>query len=147
MTTGPLTGAGSPTVPTDLVGAGWAFPGRVTSAGGVALEHGPRSAEAAIRMILSTAPGERVMRPDFGCALWEQVFSPLDVGTMGLVEKAVYDALSRWEPRIDVQNVRAAPDHDHARVLIEIDYAIRSTNDHRNLVYPFYVIPTESETP
>jgi phage baseplate assembly protein W len=128
-----------------LVGTGWAFPGRITAAGGVALESGHRSTDAAIRMILSTAPGERVMRPTFGCALWEQVFAPLNAGTLGLVEKAVSDALARWEPRIDVEDVTAIPEPEQGRIVIEIRYLLRQTNDRRNLVYPFYVIPREGE--
>jgi uncharacterized protein len=147
MTADALTGAPAGSVPSDLVGRGWAFPGRITSSGGLALEEGHRCTDAAIRMILSTAPGERVMRPDFGCALWEQVFAPLDAGTLGMVEKAVWDALARWEPRIDVEDVTAVPDHGTARILIEIRYTVRSTNDRRNLVYPFYVIPPEDEGP
>jgi hypothetical protein len=128
-----------------LVGTGWAFPGRITASGGVALESGHRSTDASIRMILSTTPGERVMRPDFGCALWEQVFAPMDPGTLGLVEKAVDDALARWEPRIEVEDVTAVPEPAEGRIMIRIRYRIRSTNDRRNLVYPFYVIPREGE--
>jgi uncharacterized protein len=129
-----------------LVGTGWAFPGRITSSGGVALETGHHSTDAAIRMILSTAPGERVMRPTFGCTLWEHVFAPMDAGTLGLVEKAVDDALGRWEPRIEVEDVTAVAEAEAGRILIQIRYRVRSTNDRRNLVYPFYVIPREGET-
>jgi phage baseplate assembly protein W len=127
----------------DLVGRGWAFPGRITAYGGVALDDARTSTESAIRMILSTAPGERVMRPDFGCALWEQVFAPVDAGTLGLVEKAVRDALARWEPRIDVEDVEARPSGDRDRIDVVVRYVVRATNDRRNLVYPFYVIPSE----
>lgn len=129
--------------PHELVGAGWAFPGRISSSGGIALEQGARSTDAAIRLILSTAPGERVMRPEFGCSLRDYVFSPLDTGTVGRVEKAVYDALVRWEPRIDVEQVTATPDHQGGCLLIDVGYTVRATNDRRNLVYPFYVIPAE----
>jgi Bacteriophage baseplate protein W len=131
----------------DLVGTGWAFPAGITASGGFALASGSESTDAAIRMILSTAPGERVMRPDFGCSLWEHLFGPMDVGSLGLMESAVRDALARWEPRIDVLDVTAAPEPDTGRVIIEIRYLIRATNDERNLVYPFYVIPLEEPLP
>ena len=147
MTVDPTAGTVAGPAASDLVGVGWAFPARVTSSGGLALAEGHRATDAAIRMILSTAPGERVMRPDFGCSLWEHVFAPIDAGTLGLVEKAVHDALSRWEPRIDVEDVTAVPDREQGRILIEIRYALRSTNDRRNLVYPFYVIPREDQAP
>src|SRR4051812_49283592 len=127
----------------DLVGRGWAFPSRMTSGGGWALTGDTGSTDAAIRMILSTAPGERVMRPDFGCALWEHVFGPLDAGALGLMENAVRAALARWEPRIDVLDVTASPEPGEGQVVITIRYVLRATNDERNLVYPFYVIPRE----
>jgi phage baseplate assembly protein W len=131
----------------DLVGRGWAFPAVISAAGGLALTSGHSSIDAAIRMTLSTAPGERVMRPDFGCGLWEHAFGPLDSSALGLMESAARQALARWEPRIDVLDVTATPDPDQGRVLIDICYAIRATNDERNLVYPFYVIPREESGP
>lgn len=133
----------APEAPADLIGAGWAFPGRFTHGGGVALSSGAGSVEAAIRMILGTEPGERVMRPEFGCSLWSHVFDPVDAGTAGLVERAVRVALQQWEPRIEVQEVVATPEPDQARIVIRISYLLRATNDERNLVYPFYVIPGE----
>ena len=131
----------------DLIGAGWAFPGRINASGGIALDRGAASTDAAIRLILSTAPGERVMRPEFGCSLWEHVFDPMDAGTVSLVEKSVRTALERWEPRIDVLDVIATPEPDAGRLLIRITYLLRATNDQRNLVYPFYVIPGEDTGP
>jgi len=98
-------------------------------------------------MILTTAPGERVMRPDFGCAMWEQVFAPLDANTLGLIEQSVREAVARWEPRITLESVEAVPDDAGALIRIEIGYRVLATNDYRNLVYPFYVIPHEEPTP
>jgi uncharacterized protein len=128
----------------DFVGSGWGFPASVSRAGGVRLVSGGEELDAAIRMILSTVPGERVMRPDFGCAMWSYVFSPLTATTLGLIEQAVREALERWEPRIALDEVQAAPDQQAGTVLIELAYRVRATNDTRNLVYPFYTIPTES---
>ena len=127
----------------DFIGSGWAFPAAITRNGTVRLVSGVEEIDAAIRMILSTVPGERVMRPDFGCAMWEMLFAPLTATTLGLIEQAVRTALERWEPRIDVESVRADAEQSTGTVHIAIAYRIRSTNDVRNLVFPFYTIPTE----
>ncbi|TDQ00762.1 GPW/gp25 family protein [Labedaea rhizosphaerae] len=131
----------------DLIGSGWAFPGQITPGGSVRLVTGAEEIDAALRMILSTAPGERLMRPDFGCAMWEQVFAPVDANTLGLIEQSVRDAITRWEPRVEATTVQALAAGDGARVDIEIAYRVVATNDYRNLVYPFYVIPHEEPAP
>ena len=131
----------------DLIGSGWAFPTEVTPGGSVRLVSGGEEIDAAVRMILTTAPGERVMRPDFGCAMWEQVFAPVNPNTLGLIEQNVREALTRWEPRIALESVTAVADEGGAVVRILIEYRIRATNDHRNLVHPFYVIPHEEAEP
>jgi phage baseplate assembly protein W len=127
----------------DFIGSGWAFPAAISRTGSVRLVSGVDEVDAAIRMILSTVPGERVMRPEFGCSMWEQLFAPLTAGTLGLIEQAVREALERWEPRIELQSVVAVAEQGTATVRIAIDYRVRSTNDVRNLVFPFYTIPTE----
>ena len=132
----------------DLIGSGWSFPVRLTPGGSVQLFSGGEEIDAAIRMILTTAPGERVMRPDFGCSMWEQVFARVNPNTLGLIEQSVREALARWEPRITLDDVTARPDdNDNAIVQIDIEYHVRATNDHRNLVFPFYVIPHEEPAP
>jgi phage baseplate assembly protein W len=92
-----------------------------------------------IRLILETEPGERVMRPDFGCPLRHLLFEPINTNTMGLIKHLVEQALVEWEPRIDVRDVSVAPDPPLGRVDIEIGYLVRSTNTFYNLVYPFYL--------
>jgi phage baseplate assembly protein W len=131
----------------DFIGSGWGFPAAITRGGSVRLVTGTEELDAAIRLILSTAPGERVMRPEFGCAIWGLVFDPLTPGTLGLMEQAAREALERWEPRIDLDRVDAVADRVAGRVLLEIMYRIRATNDTRNLVFPFYSIPTEEREP
>ncbi|MEX2447029.1 MAG: GPW/gp25 family protein [Dehalococcoidia bacterium] len=127
-----------------IVGRGWTFPVRMNARGGIALTSGTEEIDAALRMILSTAQGERVMRPEFGCAIWDLLFHPVDANTLGQMEQSVRDAVAQWEPRIDLEEVTATPDEeDAALVQIEIAYRLRATNDRRNLVYPFYVIPRE----
>jgi len=126
----------------DFIGNGWGFPAAITRGGSVRLFSGTAELDAAIRMILSTMPGERVMRPDFGCDIWGLAFAPLTPGTLGLMEQAVRESIERWEPRIALDRVNAIPNNETATVMIEIDYRVRATNETRNLVYPFYSIPT-----
>jgi phage baseplate assembly protein W len=125
-----------------FVGRGWAFPLRTDATGSIALVSREREIEEAIRLILGTSPGERPMRPEFGCRIHDYVFGMADGTTANEVAVEVRRSLARWEPRIDVDDVVVSFDaHDQTVLYIEIRYAIRRTNDRRNLVFPFYVIP------
>ena len=116
----------------------------VNTRGGVSLAPGIQDIEEAIRIILSTAKGERHMRPTFGCDIHDLVFLPNDAGTHGLIQDAVRDALTQWEPRIEVTDVLIDSDVEGDVVLlIDVHYRVRSTNDERNLVYPYYLIQPE----
>lgn len=127
-----------------FIGAGIAFPLRLDAAGALALVAGEREIEEAIHLILGTAFGERPMRPEFGCGIHDYVFAEADGATAGLVAFEVRAALDRWEPRIDVGDVTVTIDPAESSCLwIDILYSIRGTNDARNLVFPFYVIPGE----
>ncbi len=129
----------------EFIGRGWAFPLRTDATGRIALVSREREIEEAIRLILGTAPGERPMRPEFGCRIHDFVFANADAGTAGLIGAEVRAALRRWEPRIEVHDVIVSFDTEDPTVLyIDIRYAIGDTNDPRNLVFPFYVIPAES---
>jgi hypothetical protein len=128
----------------DVIGTGLGFPLRVDRQGAVALVSGADDINEAITLILSTAPGERPMRPLFGCGIHDYVFESIDAYTIGRLEREIRIALDRWEPRIEVANI--AVDTEEAgkgKLAIELDYVVRATNDRRNLVYPFYVIPAE----
>ncbi|HEU5090511.1 MAG TPA: GPW/gp25 family protein [Roseiflexaceae bacterium] len=128
----------------DFLGAGWAFPVGVDARGRVALAQRERDIEQAIRIILLTPKGQRVMRPEFGCQIHDLVFAPNDATTAGLAEYYVREALAMWEPRIDVVAVRTVADaHQPERLLIEVQYDIKATHDRRSLVFPFYRIPEE----
>lgn len=125
------------------IGRGISFPLRFEN-GSMVMTTGTDDIDRGIRVVLSTAPGERVMRPAFGCKIWELLFEPVNANTLGLMEEATREALSRWEPRIDVLAVVATPDDNDASLVgITIAYRIKVTNDRRNLVYPFYMIPGE----
>lgn len=128
-----------------FVGRGLRFPLAIDARGSLAFADAGESTDSAIRVILSTAPGERVMRPGFGCRIWDLLFEPVNANTVGLMAEAVRQALAQWEPRAEVEQVTVAPDDfDQALVRIHITYRMRATNDRRNLVYPFYVIPREA---
>jgi phage baseplate assembly protein W len=126
----------------DFIGRGLAFPVHTDATGSVALVGGEREIVESIRLILATAPGERPMRPEFGCAIHDLVFAPADAATAGRIAYEVRLSLERWEPRISLTDVSVGFDEvDQGTLLIDIRYALRGTNDPRNLVFPFYVIP------
>ncbi len=130
---------------TDLIGSGISFPLRADQRGALALAHGVDDIEQAIALILGTAPGERPMRPEFGCEVHDYVFDMIDAEMIGKVEAAVRQALARWEPRIDVVGIDfdlAAV--DQGKLVITISYEVVSTSRLYNLVYPFYVVPDEA---
>lgn len=130
-----------------LIGRGISFfPLQRIAGGALAMTRGDEVIAESIRMIIMTAPGERVMRPDFGCAIWDHVFAPINAATLGQMAHAVREALSRWETRIEVDEVRVTPESDSksdSTVNIEVAYTISASNDRRNLVFPFYVLPEE----
>jgi hypothetical protein len=123
-----------------LLGRGWTFPFTLDERGEVALSDGEADIQEAIWMILSTAFGERLMHPDFGCGIHDLVFAPNNTGTAGLARFYVQDALVRWEPRIDVEEVEVQADPAQAELLlISVSYRVRMTDSRYNLVYPFYL--------
>ena len=129
---------------TEIIGSGLAFPLQVDRRGGIALARDETDIEQALELILGTAPGERPMRPEFGCGVHDFVFDSVDASTVGKMEEAIRDALDRWEPRVIVQTVEFDLSYvGEGRLVIDIGYRVRVTNTLRNLVYPFYVIPAE----
>lgn len=123
-----------------------AFPLRVDGSGRLALTRGVDDIDRSLRVVLGTAKGERVMRPAFGCAIWDLLFEPLNDNTLGLMAQAVRDAVSQWEPRAELEEVVVVPRVGEAGAVdITVCYRPRDTNDRRNLVYPFYVIPREDD--
>jgi phage baseplate assembly protein W len=130
----------------EILGAGVAFPLQVDSRGALALARDEGDVKQAIALILSTAPGERTMRPEFGCGVHDYVFESIDASTAARIEDEVRSALDRWEPRIDVLDVAFGfANADQGLVEIEIAYRLRATNRSDNLVYPFYIVPAEEQ--
>ena len=127
-----------------IIGRGWYFPPTPDDRGTIALTSDEDEIEQSIYIILATAPGQRVMRPDFGCRIHELVFAPNNITTAGMAARYVDEALGRWEPRIELQRVDANPDPDDpARLVIVIEYRVSDRHSNRSLVYPFYLIPEE----
>jgi phage baseplate assembly protein W len=130
----------------EFIGTGWAFPMAVNATGGIAMARREHELEQAMRLILSTYPGERPMRPEFGCRLRDFVFESATDETGARLAYEVRQSLIRWEARVDIQAVDVVPDPiDRNLLFIDIKYAVKSTNDRRNLVFPFYTIPDERE--
>lgn len=143
----------------DVIGRGWGFPLQLGPQGKlIGLTHERNEIEQAIRIIIMTVPGQRVMRPDFGCRIHELVFAPNNEETAVQAARFVEESLARWEPRIDQITVKARPAYEtadyqslslksqhnrKAALLIEINYHIKQTDDPRSLVFPFYLIPEE----
>jgi phage baseplate assembly protein W len=124
-----------------FLGVGWSFPVVLDAKeGDVAVATYEEDIRQAIRIILETTPGERIMRPDFGAGLQSMVFEPVNTTTMALVKQRTEQSLVVWEPRIDVRDVSVTASGSAAnRIDIVITYQIRATNTFYNLVYPFYL--------
>ena len=123
-----------------FLGRGLAFPVAVDPAGGaIAMAEYEEDIRQAIRIILDTDPGERVMRPDFGAGLRALVFEPINTHTLALARHRVEQALILWEPRIDSVGVRADARPEQGLISLEVRYRVRTTNTFYNLVYPFFM--------
>jgi len=124
----------------NFLGRGFAFPLRIDGRGQVEMAASEQSIANAVRLILGTAIGERIMRPEFGCMIHDLVFHPVSAGTCAMVTMYAQDALIKWEPRIESVQVQTYPDPGAENtLLIQIQYRVRSTNNLHNLVYPFYL--------
>jgi phage baseplate assembly protein W len=129
-----------------FIGRGFSWPMSVDHTGAIRLTDGADDIDRSMHIVLLTAPGERVMRPQFGCRIWDLLFEPVTPGLLGMIAQAVEEALAQWEPRVEVTQVDPQPDPDDGSLVqIAISYVVKTTNDRRNLVYPFYVIPHEPD--
>ncbi len=125
---------------TDFIGKGWAFPIRVNARGGLSWSAGPPRLQEAIWLILKTGLGERLMRPQFGAPVTDFMFAPNSAVERAELAAAIRQALARFEPRIDLENVAVdAVPGAPSQVLVQVEYKIRSTNELFNVVYPLYL--------
>lgn len=124
----------------DFLGTGWNFPIQVGPDGRLAYADGPEKIRQSIWIILGTATGERQMLIDFGCGIHDLLFQANTAALRGMVAEKVQTTLTRWEPRIDIVDVRVETEPDLPnRLLIYVDYRIRTNNAFYNLVYPFFI--------
>ncbi|MBT8495410.1 MAG: GPW/gp25 family protein [Deltaproteobacteria bacterium] len=130
----------------EFLGRGWRFPVTVNRTGGVSTSTDAENVRQSIFIILGTAPGERLRRPDFGCDIHDLMFAPNNPTTAGLAEFYCEEALAKWEPRIANIEASATPNQDEpSRLDIRITYSIRGSNRNDNLVFPFYLQTEEGE--
>jgi phage baseplate assembly protein W len=124
----------------EFIGKGWRFPILPDLAGGLNYVAGDKNVEQSLKILLLTSLGQRLMRPDFGSKGPALVFAPGSLQYLGVLETTIREAVRDWEPRIDLEEVRAEPDlDDETRVTVHIGYRIRKTNTRSNLVFPFYL--------
>ena len=124
----------------DFLGIGWRFPVNVDVRGNIQMSEYEEDIKEAIWIILATSKGERVMRPDFGSSIYDFVFASMNTATIGLIENSVRDALTLFEPRIELLSVEVSTEEaTEGKLLIGINYRVRNTNNEFNLVYPFYL--------
>jgi phage baseplate assembly protein W len=123
-----------------FVGAGWRFPILPDESGTLGYVDGDTNVEQSLRVLLLTNLGERVMRSDFGSKAQRLVFAPGSVQYLGLLETTVRESVRDWEPRVELEDVRAEVNpSDETRVTVSIGYRVRRTNTRNNLVFPFYL--------
>ncbi len=124
----------------EILGTGFKFPIRVNGRGGFSLAREEQDVAESMWLVIATAPGERIMRPTFGCGIHDYVFAPNNAGTRGAIAHRVQQALMRFEPRVDVIDVRVEDTPEQPNLLlVHVDYRIRANNAFHNLVYPFFL--------
>ncbi len=124
----------------EFLGVGIKFPFQTSVSGGIALSYYEEDIKESIRIILGTSKGERLMRPDFGCGIHDFVFAPINTSTEGLIIHYIREALTLYEPRIELLKLDVSKDEtDIGKLLINIEYRVVRTNNIFNLVYPFYL--------
>ena len=125
----------------NFLGVGLAFPIELDENNQLKISRYEMAVQQSIWTILGTAKGERIMRPDFGCGIHDFVFSANSASTVGQIVSEVRQSLIEWEPRIDILDIDVTPDkNEDNKLLIIINYQVRTTNNRFNLVYPFYLI-------
>lgn len=125
----------------EFLGRGWRFPVAVNpTTGQIAMSEHVDDIKESIRIIIATAPGERVMRPDFGCGIHDLVFSAISRVTIGLFESRIREAISKWEARVEIISLDiSSRDADKGKLEINLNCRVRDTNSEFNLVFPFYL--------
>jgi len=129
-----------------ITGRGWSFPPRLSDRDQIMLVQDDADIRQAIYIIINTYPGERVMRPEFGCKIHELIFAPANDQTAAIAERYIREALTRWEPRIEIENISVNPGAtEYGELLIHIQYTVRDRHNAQSLVFPYYLTPEEAE--
>jgi len=128
-----------------FLGRGWKFPVQIdATTGRIAMSEMEQDIKESIYIIVKTAMGERLMRPDFGCGIHDLVFSSMSTATLGLFESRVREAINRWESRVEILRLEVfTKEPDKGKLEINLSCQVRDTNTEFNLVFPFYL--TEGE--
>jgi hypothetical protein len=130
----------------DFLGKGLRFPVSINLNGGVSTSQLEENVRQSIFIILGTAPGERINRPDFGCRIHDLMFAPNNDITAARAEVYCEEAIYKSEPREERVSCRAMPNQDAPnRLDLRIEYVIAGKNEKRNLVYPFYLKDEDEE--
>ena len=133
-------------MPQSYVGRGLSFPIRLSDRDRLSMVQDDADIRQAIQIIIMTIPGERVMRPNFGCQIHELIFHPANWQTAQVAERYVREAIETWEPRITLENVLVTPNNnEYGALVIDIEYQIKGQPDKRSLVYPFYLVPPDEK--
>ena len=128
----------------NATGRGWAFPPRLNDHDRMSMVQDDSDIRQSIYIVINTAPGERVMHPDFGCRIHELIFAPANNQTAAVAERFVREAIERWEPRIDLTKVKITMGGaKRGEMIIEVEYRLKDQPNVRNLIYPFYLLPLE----
>lgn len=124
----------------EFLGTGWRFPILPDRDGRLGYVSGENNVEQSLLVLVQTAVGERLMRPDFGTRVAEMVFAPGSLQHLAAIESTIREAVLRFEPRVDVEDLTTEVDpEDRTRVTVILTYRVRQTNSRRNLVHPFLV--------
>jgi len=125
-----------------IIGRGWAFPPQLSDRNRISTVDYDTNIRRSIYIIIHTVPGERVMRPDFGCRIHELIFDPANNETAATAERYIREALTRWEPRIILREITVTPGATElGELFIRISYQIKANYDPHSLVFPYYLVP------
>jgi uncharacterized protein len=125
-----------------FVGKRFGFPVQLGDRNQIAMVGDDLAIRQSIYVIVNTVPGERVMRPTFGCEIHSLIFEPANEDTAKVAERYVKDAIIMWEPRITLHDVTVTPGGvDLGELVISVTYVVKGTHDPRSLVFPYYLIP------
>jgi phage baseplate assembly protein W len=125
-----------------FLGSGWSFPPKFDKySKSVIMDNGEVDIENSIRIILGTYPGERLMNPNFGCAVKRMNFENIDKGNVSRIQEIVGNALVQFEPRIKFQSIEIiSQDEQEGLIVLQLNYTIISTNTRHNIVFPYYLM-------